>query len=82
MKMSELRRSGLSYYHEIISTFDDKATMLPMNLQLTKQMSILIYLPVPIRKNEGTPPRKPYSLLRLLIRNAVYMNRENKIEWS
>ena len=35
-----------------------------MNLQLIKQMSILIYLPVPIGKNEGTPPRKPYSLLR------------------
>ena len=26
--------------------------MLRMNLQLTKQISILIYLPVPIRKNE------------------------------
>ena len=39
--------------------------MLRTNLQLTKQMGILIYLPVPIRKNEGTPPRKPYSLLRL-----------------
>ena len=41
------------------------AMMLRMNLQLTKQMSILIYLPVPIRKKEGTPPRKLYSLLRL-----------------
>ena len=26
-----------------------------MNLQLTKQMSISIYLPVPIGRNEGTP---------------------------
>ena len=39
--------------------------MLRMNLQLTKKMSILIYLPVLIAKNEGMPPRKLYSLLRL-----------------
>ena len=62
-----MRLSGLSHYHEIISTFDDKAMIpLRMNLQLTKQMSILIYLPVPIETNEETPPRIPYSLLRLV----------------
>ena len=52
-----------------------------MNLQLTKEMSILLYLPVPIGTNEGTPPGKPYSLL-ISLRNSVYMNGVNKIESS
>ena len=46
-----------------------------MNLQLTKQMSTLIYLPVPTAKNEGTPPRKPYSLLYLFATLFTWIGR-------
>ena len=77
-----MRRSGPSHYHEIISTFDDKAMiLLRMNLQLTKQMSILINLPVPIGKNEGTPPTSLYTIQLITSRrNAVYMNRMELIK--
>ena len=46
-----------------------------MNPQLTKQMSLLTYLSVPIGKNEGTPPRKPYSLLYLFATLFTWIGR-------
>ena len=46
-----------------------------MNRQLTTQMSILIYLPVPIGNNEGMPPRKPHSLLYLFATLFTWIGR-------